>query len=175
MIPAKARLPLIPLALLASACSTAGTYPSLALRDVERANGSAMPAVGEPAGPVTSLPPASTDLVARLDGLVAIAREANTQFQSNRPAAERAVAAAGDTGSDSWSTASVAIARLESSRSSAMVALGDLDSLYVEARTAGALEETPGARAITAARDEVDGWVAEQNDVIAALSARLPG
>lgn len=187
MTRAKARLPLgpltfpvvlplaVPLAMLASACSSPGNYPSLALRDVERASGSAKPVSGEPAAPAAPLPPASADLATRLDGLVAAAREANQQFQSNRPAAERAVAAAGDTGSDSWSTASVALARLESSRSSAMVALGDLDTLYVEARTAGALEETPSAKAIAAARDEVDGWVASQNAIIAALSARLPG
>ncbi|MCJ2187744.1 hypothetical protein [Novosphingobium beihaiensis] len=179
MIRAKARLPLVPpaillalpLALLASACSTAGRYPSLALRDVERAK----PVAGDPAPPVRPLPPASASLVTRLDGLVAIARDADRQFQAQRPAAERAVGAAGDVGSDSWSTASVALASLESSRSNAMAALGDLDTLYVDARTAGALEETPSAKAIAAARDQVNGWVAAQDDVIAHLSARLPG
>lgn len=179
MIRVKARLPLLslalPLTMLASACSTAGTYPSLALRDVERASGRANPAAGATGAPAAPLPPASADLVTRLDGLVAAAREANRQFQSNRPAAEQAVAAAGSSGSDSWSTASVALARLESSRSSAMVALGDLDTLYVEARTDGALEETPGTTAIAAARDQVEGWVAGQNAVIAALSAKLRG
>src|SRR3546814_9425594 len=50
MIRAKVRLPLVPLALplamLASACPTAGNYPSLAPRDVERASGTATPEIG---------------------------------------------------------------------------------------------------------------------------------
>ncbi|MEJ2459692.1 MAG: hypothetical protein P8Y58_16730, partial [Novosphingobium sp.] len=99
----------------------------------------------------------------------------NERFQASRPAAERAVAAAGAIGSDTWSTASVALATLETNRSNAMVALGDLDTLYVDARTDGALEETPSTSAIAAARDQVKGWVAAQNDVIARLSARMPG
>lgn len=181
MIRAKARKPLalrsltpaLALAILTSGCTTAANYPSLAVRDVERASGTASPANGEPAPPEAPLPPASADLATRLDGLVAAAREAHRQFQSNRAAAERAVADAGDTGSDSWSTASVALARLESSRSSAMVALGDLDALFVDARTEGALEETPAVRAITAARNQVDGWVSAETDVITRLSVRL--
>jgi hypothetical protein len=174
MIRAKARLLPVLLPLLAAACSTAGTYPSLAQRDFERIGGSATPVAGEAEPPAPPLPPPSADLVTRLDGLVAVARDADGRFQANRPAAERAVAAAGNIASDSWSTASVALARLESSRSSAMEALADLDALYIDARTDAPLEETPSAKAIAVARDQVDGWVAAQDDVIADLTARLP-
>lgn len=179
MTRAKARLlPVLPLigALLATAaCSTANTYPSLAQREVERVGGSAAPAGGEAGPPAPVQPPASADLVTRLDGLVAMAREAERQFQSNRPAAERAVASAGERASDSWSAASVALARLESSRSSAMTALADLDTLYADARDKAPLGESPSTAAIGAARAQVSGWVDGQDRVIAALDARLKG
>jgi hypothetical protein len=161
------------LPLLAAACSTAGNYPSLAIRDVERASGSAAAAQGEAAPPMPALPPASADLVTRLDALVALARAADRNFQSNRAAAERSVVGSGGVGTDSWSDASIALARLESSRSQAMVALADLDTLYVDARTEAPLEESPSAKAIGAARDEVSAWVAAQDEVIGRLASRL--
>ena len=55
-----------------------------------------------------------------------------------------------------------------------MVALADLDNLYVTARNDGALERTPTTEAIASARDEVNGWVDAQDTVIARLAARLP-
>lgn len=170
MIRAKARLLPTLLPMLAAACSTAGHYPSLAVRDVERQSGTASPIAGESATPAPALPPASADLVTRLDGLVAMARDADGQFQANRPTAERAVAAAGAPASDSWSAASIALARLEASRSQAMLALADLETLYVDSRTAQA---TPGADAIASARDQVQAWVTEQDKVLASLSSRL--
>lgn len=173
MIRAKARLSSALLPILAAACSTAGHYPSLQLRDVERPGGNASPVAGQTVTPLPPLPPASADLVTRLDGLVAVAREADRQFEANRPAAERAVAAAGATGSDSWSSASVALARLESSRSQAMVAMADLDTLYVDARSGKDTDDTPSAQAIATARNQVRGWVADQDKVIESLSARL--
>ncbi|KHK89683.1 hypothetical protein [Novosphingobium malaysiense] len=175
MIRAKARLLTVLLPMVAGACSTAGNYPSLALRDVERIRGSAQPVAGEAPQPAPEPPPLSADLATRLNGLVKMAREADRQFQANRPAAERAVASAGGIASDSWSTASIALARLETSRSSAMVALADLDGLYVDARTDAPLEETPSAEAIASARDLVDGWVDAQDEVLSSLAARLPG
>ncbi|SFF75164.1 hypothetical protein SAMN05518801_101236 [Novosphingobium sp. CF614] len=173
MIRAKARLLPALLPILAAACSTDGHYPSLGLRGVERSGGSATPVAGEAAPPAPALPPASADLVTRLDGLVAVAREADRRFQADRGPAERAVAAAGNVASDSWSSAGVALARLESSRSNAMVALADLDTLYVDARVAAPIAESPSTSAIAAARDEVSGWVAAQDKVIESLAARL--
>ena len=162
------------LPMLAAACSSAGTYPSLGLRDVERASASAEPVPGETPPPAAPLPPASASLATRLGSLVAMAQTADQQFQASRPAAERAVADAGPVASDSWSTASIALASLESSRSNAMTALADLDTLYVDARTAAPLEETPSIETIAAARDQVSGLVSAQNAVIARLAAHLP-
>lgn len=172
MIRAKACLLPAALCALTAACSTAGNYPSLAVRDVERVRGSASPAPAE-ATPLPSPPPASADLTTRLEGLVAMAREADRQFQASRGNAERAVAAAGTVPADSWSTASVALARLENARSAALVALADLDTLYVDAREDAPLEETPRSMAIAAARGQVEGWVSAQDEVIGRLAGRL--
>jgi hypothetical protein len=178
MISAKVRL-LAPVllcgsvALGLSACSSAGGYPSLAIRDVERVSGTGTPVDGEAAAVPPALPPASADLLTRLAGLVKAARDADGRFQSNRAAAERAVSAAGSTGTDSWSTASVALARLESSRSSAMSALAELDLLYAEARDAAPVEESPSATAIGDARSQVAALLEAQDSLIARLAGRL--
>lgn len=161
-----------------AACSTT-EYPSLAVRDVEtlgqRASGSGMPASGDQAPPPPALPPASADLVTRLKGLVATAQEADRQFQSNRTAAERAVAAAGNVGSDSWSNASVALARLETSRSSGMAALAELDVMFADARDAAPAQDPPQVTAIGDARTQVAALLDAQDQVLAALSTRLKG
>ena len=175
MTRAKARYLAILLPFGMAACSTSGAYPSLAQRDVERVSGSGTPAAAEEAAPVPALPPASADLVTRLAGLVKVAQAADRQFQSNRAAATRAVAASGGVGTDSWSTASVALAKLESSRSSGMGALADLDTLYADARDAAPLDESPSTLAITSARSEVAALLEAQDKVIADLSGRLKG
>lgn len=174
MTRAKARLlvaALLPLGM--AACSTASQYPSLAVRDVERPAGSATPAPGEQAPTLPALPPASADLVTRVGGLVTMAQEADRQFQSNRPAAERAVAGAGGSGTDSWSAANIALARLESSRSASMTALAELDGLYADARDAAPQDESPSTRAIGDARTRVAALVEGQDAVIDRLGARL--
>ncbi|MEE4453778.1 hypothetical protein [Novosphingobium resinovorum] len=175
MTRAKARLLALLLPIGIAACSAGGTYPSLAIRDVERPSGSAAAAQGEAQAPLPALPPASADLVTRLAGLVKVAQEADGRFQSNRPAAERAVGSAGATGSDSWSTASVALARLESSRSSAMAALAELDVLYADARDKAPVEESPASAAIGDARTQVAALLDAQDKVLAGLTARLRG
>ncbi|MFD1958647.1 hypothetical protein ACFSHP_05180 [Novosphingobium panipatense] len=124
-------------------------------------------------GGASGAAPASADLLTRLAGLVKAARDADGRFQSNRAAAERAVSAAGSTGTDSWSTASVALARLESSRSSAMSALAELDLLYAEARNAAPVEESPSATAIGDARSQVAALLEAQDSLIARLAGRL--
>lgn len=156
-----------------AACSTSGTYPSLAVRDVERQSASGVPAGGEAAQPLPPLPPASADLVSRLASLVKVAQAADRQFQANRTEAQRAVSAASGVGSDSWSAASVALARLESSRSSGMGALADLDVLYAQARETAPLWESPSVSAIAEARAQVAALIDAQDGVIASLASRL--
>jgi hypothetical protein len=171
---------LLPLGI--AACANSGGYPSLALRDVERASepgarpgGSAAAAPGDQAPAIPALPPASADLVTRLATLVKIAQDADRQFQTNRPAAERAIAASGAVGSDSWSSASIALGTLESSRSSGMSALAQLDTLYADARDVAPVEESPSATAIGAARTQVAALIDAQDAALATLSGRLKG
>lgn len=155
-----------------AACSTAGSYPSLAYRGAER---SALPAPAEPAPPPVQLPPPSADLTTRISGLVTAAQDADRQFASKRPAAERAVGAAARAArtSDSWVSAQVAVSALQASRDTAVAALADLDSLYADARTAAPTDESPSTKAIDAARQQVQGLVNAQNDIISGLDARL--
>lgn len=158
-----------------AACSTAGSYPSLAERPVERESGTATAASGDEALPAPVLPPPSADLVTRLGALVKVAQTADREFQSARPAAERAVAAAGGTGTDSWSAASIALARLESSRSAGMTALAELDTLYADARSNAPVHESPSTRAIEDARTQVAGLLDAQDSLLDRLSNRLQG
>jgi hypothetical protein len=154
---------LLMLTLAACAADTAD-YPSLARRDAERTMD--VPQAVPSATPVP-LPPGA-DQTARLAGLVDQARGAHRRFDSRRSKAERAVAAGGARGSESWGTANVALADLESARSEAMIALADLDQLYAKARIDGA-----DISAIAAARDQVMGWIGEEDRVLAGLRGRL--
>lgn len=173
MTRAKARFLAFLLPFGMAACSTSGGYPSLALRDVERINGTGTPVNGAEAPLPPALPPASADLRTRLQALVRAAHAADHQFQTNRPAAARAVSAAGSLGSDSWSAASIALARLESSRSNTMGSLAQLDELYADARDAAPTQESPSALAIGESRAEVAALLTAQDSVIAGLASRL--
>lgn len=166
--------PLLPLgaALLLPACAASTAYPSLAVRKVERVEGSGMPAVGS-ADAVPALPPASADLTTRLAGLVDVGRKAHAAFQARQATAERAVAAAGPARGDAWTSAEVALSDLQTTRSSALTALAELDQLYVDERAAHPEQISPAAAAIGAARDQVDGWVSAENAVADRLAARL--
>src|SRR5690606_28655071 len=112
-----------------------GHYPSLARRDAERVTGAAMAASPQPSPMPITVPP-SAGLTERLAGLGAQAREAHRQFTTGRAGAEGTIgrAAGAAMGSESWSVASAALAGLEASRSNAMVALAELDSLYAADR-----------------------------------------
>jgi hypothetical protein len=155
----------LPPALL-GACATAddGEYPSLAIRDVERVSGTLPP----PAPYVP--PPTPATVVDRLTQLASEAANANRVFESEAARARSAVnAARGDgVGSDDWAVAQVALAGLESARSRAMIALADLDRLFVDAATQGG-ELTR----ISATRDQVIAQVEQQNAVINGLLGAL--
>ncbi|HCJ22795.1 MAG TPA: hypothetical protein DHV64_14940, partial [Erythrobacter sp.] len=78
-------------------------------------------------------------------------------------------AAAGSAiGSDSWATAQVALADLDSARSIAATALGDLDILYTAATV-----QAQDSAAIAAARETVIALVREEDDVLARLRAQI--
>jgi hypothetical protein len=158
-------LAIAPIALLA-ACASSGDYPSLAQRPAERVEGTLTPvSVGETPTP----PPApSADLVERLADLRREASARHAEFTTALPAAQRLANAAGATGSDSWASAQVALADLDSLRSRAAVSLADLDNLWVDATLDG------GARdAIGAVRSEVESLVRQEDEALARLRARV--
>ena len=157
--------------LLAGCAGTASErYPSLATRDVERAEGTFEPVPGRqlevPQVPVTM--PGSLD--ERLAALVEQARGAHAEFTGAVPAAERRVGAAAGSaiGSDSWATAQVALADLDSARSNAAIVLGELDTLYTAATV-----QAEDATAIVEARNTVIALVSEEDSVLERLRAQV--
>lgn len=157
----------LPAALLLAGCATPATqFPSLAIRDSERVSGS----MAAPATPVATPAPIAPATLAQLERLLATVRSSHTAFTAATPAAQRAVANARGAalGSDSWSAAQVAVAGLESSRSDGMIALGDLDRLFVDAAVAGDEFER-----LETARMEADRLVAEETAEIDRLLGGL--
>lgn len=149
-----------------AACASSGDYPSLAQRPAERAQGSfaADPVEVAPAPP----PAPSADLVARLAALRRDAAGHHAQFMAGLPSARRLAAAAGPSGSDSWASAEVALADLDSLRSQTAVALADLDALWVDATI------EPGPReAVGTVRDEVESLVRAEDEALRGLRARV--
>lgn len=137
--------------ILAGCASASGDYPSLGVRDAERRTGVMAPAEPEP---VAQLSPEAAESVA---ALVARARAANADYLAKLPAARSAVRAASGAalGSEGWAVASVAIAALETERSRTMIALADLDRLYVAvAIEGGAMELLAAAQSEVAALAE---------------------
>lgn len=162
------------LALTLTACAAAKDYPSLERRPAERLTGSAPPVT--PQAPPAPPAPLSPQLETRLSQLVEQARAAHQRFGARRGAAERLVAAAGDSapGSEGWSTATVALSDLESARSDAMVALAELDALYAsESIAASETGNRASVDAIATARDQVTALVGEEDDTLARLRARM--
>ncbi len=141
-------------------------YPSLSIRDAERVSGTFEPVEAEPYVPT----PASADVLGRIGMLRADALRANDRFVAAAQSTRRSVAAArgAGSGSENWSVAQVALAQLESSRSDGMIALADLDRLFVDASLdAAELSEIEEARSAVAA------LVASQDQVISELHSVL--
>ncbi|MEO7246925.1 MAG: hypothetical protein ABIW31_00600 [Novosphingobium sp.] len=171
-------------ATLLSACGARAGYPSLARRPgevisgpvtapvpPERISGSAPVATAtESAAPAP--PPLPLELQSRLARLKEQARAAHLRFSAITANTTGLVSAArgAAVASESWSRASVALAVLESRRSEVMVALGDLDSLYVKDRTDGS-----EATEIAEVRDQVTAWVNDEDAVLDSLRGKVAG
>lgn len=157
-----------PLALCACA-KTTSSYPSLGIRDVERASG--IFTAAEPKR--IDVPPVEVDLPgglnARIASLVVAARKAHEGFMRLVPEARRRVAAAGSgtVASDSWGSAQVALAELEAARSEAAIPLGDLEAIYVSQTV-----QAEQSAALVAAREQVLGWIAQEDAMLAELRRR---
>ena len=162
---------LFPLALLAACASASGgKYPSLATRPGERVSGTAEPV------PVLAPPPATAATGSRIAQLRAQARAAHARFGERRASAATLSAAAQGSAvaSEAWSVAQVALASLEAARSEAMIALADLDSLYVSAKDQAALTDGSGdVDAIGAVRDDVIALIGEEDSTLSDLRGRL--
>ncbi|MBN9507378.1 MAG: hypothetical protein J0I69_15305 [Altererythrobacter sp.] len=157
----------LPLLVLLAACATpADQYPSLALRDAERATGTLQAAPAEPYVP----PPTPPATLGRLAQLAAQGESANQAFLKALPETRSAVAAARGVapGGEAWARAQVALAGLGAARGEAMIALADLDRIYVDAAVNGEALEP-----IAAARDSLAGQVEQQDAVITELGAAL--
>ena len=156
------------LAMLAGCANSAGSYPSLEMRPGERVSGTFEPPAPEAPPPPPAV--ASADLVARLAELRAEASAAHGDFLEAAPGARRlASAAAGSAiGSDSWASAQVALADLDSARSRAAVPLGTLDILYVDASIANEARSE-----IDSVRSAVIAMLEEEDAVLAQLRANV--
>ncbi len=156
----------ISLLLLAACSAPSQEYPTLAVRDIERTGGTMEVEPAPPPAP----PPAST--LSSLDDLAQAARAAHSQFLAAAPRARSVVASAAGAarGSERWSQAQVAIADLEAQRSQTMIALADLDRIFVAAATSGQATDS-----ISAVRGEIDALVEEQNALIGNLLATVAG
>ena len=154
-----------------AACVTASDkYPSLAIRDVERAQGRFEPApatqfdVPEVAVPVTG------SLADRLAALGSQSADAHQAFLASVPRAERAAAsAAGNAiGSTAWATAQVALSDLDSARSETAIALADVDTLMVSRAV-----QAEDISAIEVVRQQIIAQVTEEDETLARLRARV--
>jgi len=159
---------LIMLPLLLGACARGeGSYPSLERRPAER-----LSAVYAPPSAPSAEPPAPLDpaVLNRLDGLIGAARSADATFHGREAHALALVDAAAGAAraSEAWSVATIAVSELESARAQAMIALADLDRLYVTARSQG-----QDVTAVAAARDQVTALVAAEDKALDSLKGRL--
>lgn len=162
----------LPLSLLLShalgACSTpGGPYPTLAPRAAETV---------DPRVPVErplNLRPASADLVARLDALVAMARQGNNAFGPVAEAAQRLAASAGAPQSESWILAQQALSAAIAARAPTARAVGDVDALgAARLQSAGGIAPND-LQAINDAAAVVGAISARQSAAIAAIQQRL--
>ncbi|MBB4613233.1 hypothetical protein [Novosphingobium taihuense] len=159
--------------LLISGCADRGQYPSLARRPAE--NAYRVPTGATPAPPVPAV--MSDGMAARLEGLRNNAAKAHATFEGARGSATRAVSAARGAakGSESWSVASVELARLESARAEAGLPLAELDRLETEASNRAVDGSDADLKAVLEARQEVEALVESETRVIDSLLAQLAG
>lgn len=164
-------LPLTAVSLLLAGCGSTEGYPSLARRPQERITGSA-PVVTQTPEPAAAPAVQNPAQQSRLAQLQEQAREAHARFIAGRAKAQQLTANArgADVASEAWSVATVALAELDSRRSEAMVALAELDAMYVRERIDGG-----DGVSIAAVRDQVTAWVADEDAVLADLRGRVAG
>ena len=159
----------LPLLALLSACASdpAGEQPSLAPRAAETI---------DPRLPVPDTSgqlPASPELRAVAEGLLAVARGGTDEFNRRALAAEQAASAAGSRDSDSWIAAQQLLSAAVAARYPVTSALGDIDELAARAvRDRGGLVPADLAN-VRAIADQIAAIDAAQAARIAAIQAQL--
>ncbi|MEN9718028.1 MAG: hypothetical protein RIQ99_906 [Pseudomonadota bacterium] len=151
-----------------SGCAATGNgYPSLARRPIERIS-AATPATAPTEAQQPS--PLSPTVLDQIVLALSRARDADAKFQQQQAATRKLVDAAHGSAvaSEAWAVATTALSALESSRSSAMIALADLDAAYAKARISGE-DSTP----LAAAREQVVATIAGEDAALADLRNRL--
>ncbi|GMN02722.1 hypothetical protein [Erythrobacter sp. MTPC3] len=158
-------LPVAVIVTLSGCAGDTGRYPSLAIRDVERASGQFTPTSAETQSPIR--PVASA---AQLSDLLESARQSQLRFANARGDTERLVRSAQGRSIDSNARqlALVALADLATLRSDTALAIGDLDLLKAEAATTFAPQAD-----IDAARAEISTLLDAQDSALDTLWARL--
>lgn len=155
--------------LLLGACGSSEGYPSLARRPAERISGTA-PAVEAPPAPPPAPVAPDLGLQSRLARWLEQARGSHARFNALRPRAAQLTSAAqgAAVASEGWAVATVALAELESRRSDVLIALAELDAVYVKERIDGGDGVT-----ISAVRDQITAWIADEDAVLTELRGRL--
>lgn len=157
------------LPVMLSACATGDDrYPSLNVRPGERATGSfAAPEEQPTPSPV---PEETAGLLAQVEKLQSEAEEAHGNFTQAAPQARTLVQSASGaaTGSDSWASAQIALADLDSARSQAAISLASLDVLHMDATLGGT-----ALAAIDSARTSVLEMLQAEDATLAELRAML--
>lgn len=157
-------------AILLSGCAAPrADYPTLAIRDAERVEGSFSADTPVPNPPAEI--PLNLEMTERLILLQASAALAHRTFLNAVPSAGQLVDAASGAGAESnrWASAQIALADLDSARSQTAIPLADLDMLHADA--ALTLEQR---RDIINARNAVTGMIAEQDAVLSTLHGKMP-
>ena len=155
---------LVPGLALAGCAGTSDRYPSLSVRDFERAS-----ATGTEEPSLTPRP-ASEELLARIEFLLAEAEEAHLAFTAASPEADRIIAAAAGMNAEDngWATAQIALANLVSKRGTTAIALGDIDQLYSDATL-----DFISRDGIAQARDKVAMLIAMEDQTLERLRSQL--
>lgn len=142
-------------------------YPSLSIRDFERAHGSF---TAPDTSAVLTPAPLPEEKSARIAALREQLAAAHGRFMAEAPAARSAVRAAAGTsvGNDRWAAAQVALASLDSQRSQAAEVLADFDLLFVDTTLAFEQRED-----VAAAREDALAKLGVEDAILAELRGAI--
>ena len=159
------------LPVMLAACSAPDApAPSLAPRAAEAID----PRI-EPAGVPIPAKPVDSALAEALTSLVAQAIDGNTAFDTAADRAERMVASAGATQSESWIAAQEALSQAVAARGPTARALGDVDAMAADAIAAKGTIGAADFAAIRAAADRIAEIDRRQSARVDAMRQRLGG